>query len=261
MLDKYPDLVNDVTTGGARPLHMCGMSPRKQHAARRLIEHGADIEALDTYGMTPLQRMASNNLAIGARVLLEAGADVTNEGRCGRSPLRIARGSAANDVVDVLVPYLKRVRDSSSEGGKGMLSSGSITNVIGLIVTGSEGAPEVCGTYRPRSPTDIPKGFADVCKGQGWDVASTWTKLNGMNPITNVWFAHEENDSYVYHNNVDGRWWIDGPDGKGVWIADGPGHAPPSRGWKHVAKRTSDRGPMVRTLRALGKGSEDDDNA
>lgn len=26
MLDKYPDLVNDITTGGAQPLHMCGMS-------------------------------------------------------------------------------------------------------------------------------------------------------------------------------------------------------------------------------------------
>jgi ankyrin repeat protein len=81
MLEKYPDLVNDVTTGGAQPLHMCGMSRGKQHAVRYLVERGADIEALDTYGMTPLQRMASNNLAAGARTLLEAGADVTNEGK------------------------------------------------------------------------------------------------------------------------------------------------------------------------------------
>jgi hypothetical protein len=104
MLDKFPDLANDVTTGGAQSLHMCGMSPHNQHAARYLVEHDADIEALDTYGMTPLQRMASNNLATGARVLLEAGADFTNVGKCGRSPLHIARGSAANDVVEVLMP-------------------------------------------------------------------------------------------------------------------------------------------------------------
>ena len=26
LLDKYPELVNDVSTGGAQPLHMCGMT-------------------------------------------------------------------------------------------------------------------------------------------------------------------------------------------------------------------------------------------
>ena len=28
LLDKYPDLVNDVSTGGAQPLHMCGGAGR-----------------------------------------------------------------------------------------------------------------------------------------------------------------------------------------------------------------------------------------
>ena len=26
LLEQFPDLVNEVTTGGATPLHMCGMS-------------------------------------------------------------------------------------------------------------------------------------------------------------------------------------------------------------------------------------------
>ncbi|CAK0833234.1 unnamed protein product [Prorocentrum cordatum] len=82
LLDKYPDLVDDVSTGGARPLHMCGMGRDNQHAAAFLIERGADIEALDTYGMTPLHRMASNNLPAGARALLEAGADPDHAGGC-----------------------------------------------------------------------------------------------------------------------------------------------------------------------------------
>lgn len=46
-----------------QPLHT-------QHAVRALFERGADVEALDTYGMTPLHRMASNNLAAGAKALL-----------------------------------------------------------------------------------------------------------------------------------------------------------------------------------------------
>jgi hypothetical protein len=247
MLERYPDLVNDVTTGGAQPLHMCGMSRRKQHAVRYLVERGADIEALDTYGMTPLQRMASNNLADGARALLDAGADVANEGRCGRSPLWIARGSAAGAVVEVLMPYLN---EAGSSGG----SSGSISNVARLIVSGSEGAPEVDGEYRPRSPADVPGGFADVCAARGWDVASTWARSNGLDPRAGTWFAHAENGSYVYRNKADGKWWIDGPDGSGVWIADGPCHAPPAHGWVHVTGGSTGGGPMVRAFREVKGG-------
>ncbi len=73
-----------------------------------LIEAGADIEALDTYGYTPLHRMASNNLAVGAEALLVAGADPnrpTEKPYTGDTPLSIARSSGARDVVEVLLRY------------------------------------------------------------------------------------------------------------------------------------------------------------
>ena len=49
--------MGDITTGGAQPLHMSSMSGSDQNAVAVLIEFGADIEALDTYGFTPLHRM------------------------------------------------------------------------------------------------------------------------------------------------------------------------------------------------------------
>ena len=70
LLRSYPDLVNDVSTGGAQPLHMAGMSRANQDSVQTLVEHGADIEAVDTYGFTPLLRMASNNLARGKTLTL-----------------------------------------------------------------------------------------------------------------------------------------------------------------------------------------------
>merc|ERR1712187_615828 len=105
LLDKYPELVNDVSTGGASPLHMCGMGRDNQNATAYLISRGADIEALDTYGMTPLHRMASNNLAIGAEALLQAGAEPNNPGQCGSTPRAVARESRARDVIKVLESY------------------------------------------------------------------------------------------------------------------------------------------------------------
>ena len=61
---------------------------------------------------------------------------------------------------------------------------------------------------------------------------STWIKLNGGE--SGSWFKHESNDSYVYFNALDGMWWIDGPDGLGVYKGSGPKWAPMgmSTAWK-----------------------------
>jgi len=244
LLDKYPDLVNDITTGGAQPLHMCGMSKGKQMAVRALVERGADIEALDTYGMTPLHRMASNNLADGAKALLDAGADVLNEGKIGETPMSIAEGSAAKAVIAVL-----KEAEQNMKSGKSIPSK---KNIVKINVMGSNVTPEVNGDYLPRDPSrEIPTGFRKVCKFQGYITEQMWEILNGTDPDKNTWYAHTENESYIYWNKGDGKWWIDGPDGMGVWIVEGPWHAPLAHGWVDVMRGQVDTTPMVRTYRKI----------
>lgn len=107
LLDEHPELVREVSTGGATPLHMCGMSRRAQGLTELLISRGGDVEALDTYGYRPLHRMASNNLAVGAEALLRAGAtaDAPTEPRGRGTPMEVARGAHAADVIRVLQQY------------------------------------------------------------------------------------------------------------------------------------------------------------
>lgn len=232
LLLKYPDLVNDISTGGAQPLHMCGMGGAKQGAVSKLVKFGADIEALETYGMTPLHRMASNNLAQGARALLEAGADAENMGRVGQTPMQIAQQSRAAGVIKVL-------KEWTSKGG-------SWNNIERVNVMGCE-TDDLDGDYLPRdAATVMPEGFEKVCREQKWDPSETWNRLADA-----VWFAKESgNGSYIYWNKADKRWWIDGPDGLGVFIVDGPKHAPPAHGWQPVSKDNKDfHRPMVRTFR------------
>ena len=57
-----------VTTGGATVLHMCGMSKNGQLCTQLLLDLGANKEAVDTFGFTPLHRMCHNNLDVGAKV-------------------------------------------------------------------------------------------------------------------------------------------------------------------------------------------------
>jgi ankyrin repeat protein len=107
LLDEFPELVNDVSTGGATPLHMCGMSQSGQKSTTFLIERGGEIEAIDTYGYRPIHRMASNNLAQGADALCKAGADVYARTTRGETALSIARASGAGDVIAVLQGYMR----------------------------------------------------------------------------------------------------------------------------------------------------------
>lgn len=235
LLDKYPDLVDDVSTGGARPLHMCGMGRDNQHAAAFLIDRGADIEALDTYGMTPLHRMASNNLPVGARALLEAGADPDYAGECGATPLQVATESRARDVAQVLQSYGATGTPSKGRpprrargGPAGEASApGAEGGKLSLTVAGS-GVAEVNGQYEQRSPLKVPEGFAITCRKMGWAVDRMWKQLSDQRT---PWFE-APNGSYIYWNTSDGQWWIDGPDGGGVYVARAPASvSPPCGGW------------------------------
>jgi hypothetical protein len=96
ILNDYPELKEEISTGGARPLHVCGMSRTGQLSTQVLIDAGADIYAQDTYGYTALHRMASNNLEIGGEALVKAGHDPNKrmEG-ADSTPIQIARRSRA----------------------------------------------------------------------------------------------------------------------------------------------------------------------
>jgi len=95
ILKDFPELKEEVSTGGARPLHVCGMSKNGQLSTQILIDAGADIHAIDTYNYNALHRMASNNLEIGGEALVRAGLDPNDRGKGEASPIDIAKRSRA----------------------------------------------------------------------------------------------------------------------------------------------------------------------
>lgn len=239
LLDKYPELANDVSTGGASPLHMCGMGKDNQHATAYLISRGAIVEALDTYGMTPLHRMASNNLAIGAEALLQAGADPSNAGKCGATPMEIARESQAGDVMRVIQKHGTKPKPVKTDSQK--------TSCVAqkTVTVHDSGVKDVNQKYDQRDPTVIPNGFDATCREMKWDTKKMWLQLSDQKT---PWFE-AANGSYIYWNRNDGQWWIDGPDGGGVFVVKAPNTLPPTRGWVALSAK-SGAVPNVEVLEA-----------
>ena len=240
--ERFPDAAAEVGTGGAQPLHFCGMGRENQMATSAVIRAGGDVNALDTYGYTPLHRMASNDLEVGAEALLNAGANPNSVGASDETPEETAMMKRK------VLETIRRWKRENPSGARGR------SKVLGVIALGGS-REDVRGAYVRTEPEQVPGGFSAVCKlqvrsvkkysaetlfgvafisqysFQGWNVEKTWSKLNGGKE----WFKQVYGDhmgidkfelipekmpggghpSYMYVNQQDKLWWLDGHDGMG----------------------------------------------
>jgi len=75
-----------------------------------------------------------------------------------------------------------------------------------------------------------------------------WQKLNSGR----IWFR-KENEAYIYWNTADSSWWIDKPDGMGVFKAGAVSHSPPQTGWEQLCKTARILPKCVLTFRKIVK--------
>merc|ERR1712028_51189 len=112
------------------------------------------------------------------------------------------------------------------------------------IVIGGAGVEDVNGEYVATAATEVPRGFDLVCQQQSWDTRDMWLQLGaGL-----AWYK-AQNGAYIYWNASDKHWWIDQPDGSGVYKAVAPKHSPPQVGWKLLGDGVAPAPNMVATFR------------
>ena len=101
--------VDAVNEYGYTPLHNLsqGAGPTEAPFAKMLIAAGADVNIQDHYGMTPLYHMTIHGLGCKglevARVLIKAGADVNIKDKYGKSPLDSARENHCDDLAKLFI--------------------------------------------------------------------------------------------------------------------------------------------------------------
>ena len=94
---------------GNTPLHVAAAWGYAD-VVKMLLDHYAYVNARDNSGATPLHRAAAYGRADIARLLLEHGANPSIRDKDGRTPLDIARGRGHEEVARVIEEYMQRKR-------------------------------------------------------------------------------------------------------------------------------------------------------
>ena len=112
-----------------------------------------------------------------------------------------------------------------------MLHNQATRIVSNFVRVSGAGVSAANGVFFRQSPEVIPDMFKAVCVKQKWDPVDTWASLTNLKTS---WFLKDDG-AYIYFNTGDSKWWIDGPDGLGLYIAKGDESSdlndPPRQGW------------------------------
>jgi ankyrin repeat protein len=81
---------------------MLAVAGRSDRSAKALLDHGADVNARNTGGITALMIAAAANEADLASLLIKAGADTSAKDENGKTALGIARDKGNDAVIKLL---------------------------------------------------------------------------------------------------------------------------------------------------------------
>jgi hypothetical protein len=111
-----------------------------------------------------------------------------------------------------------------------------ISSMLTSIKVFNSGVASANGLFLPQPPSTIPQGFAKVCVKSRWDTNQMWEQLTDLRT---TWYLKDD-DAYIYFNRGDGKWWLDAPEGHGLYVTqakveDGKvADVPPAGGWQSL---------------------------
>ncbi|KAL7802906.1 ankyrin repeat-containing domain protein [Trichoderma afarasin] len=134
LLEKGAD-VNAVDQNGYSPLISASESGHFE-VAKLLIEHGATINVRDSKGATPLFKAAASGFVELVQLLIDKGADIEARGNSNKTPLLAAASTGYADVVRLLLNHGAQIEAKTERDSTALLlaSNKGHTDVVQLLL-------------------------------------------------------------------------------------------------------------------------------
>jgi len=208
--------------------------------------------------------VAVSSLILGSKTLTASRINFATRARYALVAQTISAARIQTPIIGTS-PYLSSSVNSIGSYCKAQQNPGLHTqrfNNMPTLEVSKAGEVDVNGQYKAKDPKEVPSGFAATCNKMMWDPSSTWNELSDHKKLWfeagyTIWrtlanYFHmmfflnlilswlirsratffPENGSYIYWNRSDGRWWMDGPSGAGLYIVKNSNDLPPTSGWQ-----------------------------
>jgi len=151
LLEKGAD-INAQNNNGNTPLHVAVWSSDPAMVVTRLIEKGADINAQDNNGLTPQYQAAMLRNLKMVMLLLEKGADKEAQNNDGNTPLHVATHSGNEAMATLLLHNGADIEAQNNDGNTPLhvaTHSGNETMATLLLQKGADIEAQDNKGYRP----------------------------------------------------------------------------------------------------------------
>ncbi|KAH0630536.1 hypothetical protein JD844_013647 [Phrynosoma platyrhinos] len=139
-------------SSGETPLHLAARFSRAD-AARRLLTSGADVNARDQWGRTPLHSaIAADALGVFQILLRQRQTDLDASAHDGSTPLILATRLAVENMVEELVANHADVRATDKRGKSALHWAAAVNNVRATLILLRNGADKDAQDNRAQTP-------------------------------------------------------------------------------------------------------------
>ena len=145
-------ICNTAKNDGRTPLHLAALKDKNGTVIRRMINAGADVNAKDKYGWTPLSCASRNGHLDVVIALMGAGADLNAKTNDGSTLLHFASYNGHTDIVTALINIGADINAKATDGDTPLLLAswnGHTDVAIALINAGADVNAKTNDGYKP----------------------------------------------------------------------------------------------------------------